>query len=445
MKKKVIISTFSIISILICISIFVFAITDNETTLVDGLITQGEFNDKGHLSRDESVKTDEFSLMYDNKDGSKSLYVFTSPVNFLTNGKYQLIDNTLIDSKDGYSFENKNNDIHTYYPNMKEKDSFLLKHNDKSINMQAIHNKQEVKKIKDKTVFNTKQEMVEYYSEKNISVSYYTTNLGIKCQIVIDKPAPNIDFDFNVSSELMLDSSNQNYFVYKDVTNKTGAILYQPSAVDKDGNILSKFSKISLLSSEKDISKMNISLKPNSNKKQYPITVEFTLNMYKGNQVDSSIQSSMPNSNKYLDNYLYAGKDSVLGEAESYVRFESNIMDDYILNNNIKSIFYNCYGVSKKQKKLDIYNCDAHWTSTKITWNTRRVFNKKLKDMVSRVPHSYSTDVTELVHSWPNDKVKKDCGFLIRSNEEQFEAFASADNGYMMPRLEITFNKGGMI
>lgn len=411
--------------------------------LIDGLIPASQFAKRGHIHTDASPAEngDPFSLVYENKDGTKSMYVFSSPVRFQDEkGNWALIDNTLTEAEQpGYLYKNQTSDIHTYYPDMQTEKAFLLQYSKHKIKIDAITDSRAPAKKQDATLFDTAQEMVEYYRTKDMAVKYYTTNLGLKCQVTLNRPVEAQKLFFAIESELTVNAQNEKYFVMRDEQGKTAALVYQPVAADKDGAVLpSQTARLALQSSAGSRQEYMLEFAPSADKSSYPLTVELTYNFYKGNQVDSSIQSAIPNSNQYLDNYLYAGSQQPEGQAESYVRFETDSMDEFIKNNHIQSAQYDFYGLSGKPQPMGLFQCDTHWTSTKITWNTRQIFDTKLSGIAAGRPHCRTADVTALVKQWPENAVLKDNGFLLRGEQGTWEAFASADNGYMSPRLIIT-------
>lgn len=446
MKRKIVISLIIVGSALFVIIGVIAGIMlhwgNRGINLIDGLIPESEFINNGHLSIDTDAKIDEFSLVYDNADGSKTLYVFSTPVQYFKDGKYHLIENTLMDSTNGYVYENKSNDIKTFYPDMKNQMELLLQYEEKEIFMQPLSNQEAPQKMCKNSVFGINQEMVQYYESEGIEISYYTTNLGIKCQIEIKEPINILDFDFNLSTQLNLDCSNQCYFLFRDEFNRVAGILYQPVILDKEGEVLAQESaKIALQSNSEECTKFHLSISPTAEKNQYPLKAEFTLNMYKGNQVDSSINSRNPNSNQYLANYLYIGSDQEHGEAESYIRFETDTINDYISQYDVQSIDYLFYGLNKEKSALSLYQCDEHWSSTKITWNTRQLFERELKNIESQIEIGYRVDVEDIVKQWPESPVLHDNGFMLKAKPFEWETVASADNGYMGPRLIIKFIK----
>ena len=57
-----------------------------------------------------------YTVGYPNRDGTYSLYIFSSPVQYPTGDGYAVIDNTVVASgKEGSAYENKANEIKAYF------------------------------------------------------------------------------------------------------------------------------------------------------------------------------------------------------------------------------------------------------------------------------------------------------------------------------------------
>lgn len=444
-KKRRIIGSCAAVALIGAVAAAILFMGSRETTgslLVDGLIPEPEYQAGGFTGRNTQVQTDAYSLVYDRADGRQSLFVFASPVQFQAeNGSWKLIDNTLVEATSPYLYQNNQNDIRIRYPDLKEETAFLLKYGSNTIHMGAIASGGTPKKQTGTTVFGAQQEMVRYSTDpkQGVSVSYYTTNLGLKCQMTFTKPVEQAQFSFTMDAGLSLDAACSRYFALRDADNRVAALLYQPVVIDGDGLLLQPdHAFLTLEQGENGQYRVTLQVNELDAGRRNPYTLEFTLHFYKGNQVDSTIRSTAPNENSYLDNLLIASDVQTYGQAESYVRFENHAVERFVSEHGMQSANYTFYGLAKEeQAALSLYRCDSHWSSTKITWNTRQVFDMRLSNVAAIGSHAYRADVTELVRQWPQSPVQKDLGFLLRAQAGQMEAFASGDNGAMAPRLEI--------
>lgn len=371
---------------------------------------------------DKDFSTDDYSLVFKNPDGSKTMYIYTHPVRFWgDDGQYHLIDNALVSSGDGW--QNTANEIRTTFG--AEALSASLRENDVTLFFPLAA--PELADIK--TILGNQQTAVQYRYD-GYTLSAYPTYLGIKCQVDLSKPMDEV-LTFATSTNLEIDTSNDMYIQFVDESFSTAALLYQPILRDADRQIFRLpqgfrhvDGKISLdLSALEEVT--------------YPLSLEFTLNMYQKKQADSSILSSKANDNQYLDNYLYAGHFDELGDAESLVRFETSLYKT-LKSKDIITAEYRFNGLTTQDNvALKWRECPRDWASTKITWNTRDSYDTPLNP-VAQNGNTFSCDVTELVKAWIDGVSNSHNGLQILGTEGGM-VFPSADNGYCSPMLVVRF------
>ena len=80
---------------------------------------------------DLSAYTSEYTNCIQNKDGTFSFYIYSSPVNCSIDGKLYAINNSIKKSNTNYAYENHTNDIKTYFPANLSSNICILKDNEK--------------------------------------------------------------------------------------------------------------------------------------------------------------------------------------------------------------------------------------------------------------------------------------------------------------------------
>lgn len=86
--------------------------------------------------QEESVRLSKYDSPYTigfkNEDGSNSLYIFDSPIQYESeNGRYEIIDNMLVESdQENQYFENKSNEIKTLLPKSLKNSFQVVRQND---------------------------------------------------------------------------------------------------------------------------------------------------------------------------------------------------------------------------------------------------------------------------------------------------------------------------
>jgi len=221
---------------------------------------------------------------------------------------------------------------------------------------------------------------------------------------------------------------------FQDESYVTAALLYQPTAKDAVGKTLRLRNAL-----QYDGENLRLDLSGLA-EVQYPVSIEFTLNMYKKKQADSCVMSGYPNSNQYLDNYLHVGRFDDLGNTESLLRFESSLYKTVAAEKVISAVYCFSGASSFPENDMQAFECDKEWASTKVTWNTRDKYPAALGAVVCR-ENEYSCDITPLLKKWIDGSGDSHFGFqLTAAAESEGVFFPSADNGYCSPYLVVEFH-----
>lgn len=379
----------------------------------------------GHTGIDPNYETDDYSLVYNNADGTKTMYVYTHPVRYMReDGNYQIIDNALVPSDFGW--QNKSNDIRSVFTQDKLSVSLF----DQSIQISFPKSEPALGYVK--TILGNKQEAIQY-PESGYTLSCYPTYLGTKIQLDMTKPLPApLQFGLDAGG-LIVDTDNAFYIDFQNEKFITAALIYQPIIKDGAGNIRRLLNALQYNDGKLDLDLTGLE------DLQYPLCIEFTLNMYKKKQADSSVMSGQPNTNQYLDDYLYVGYFDDLGEAESLIRFETSLYKSVQAAKVLSAEYQLNSMTTLNNTVLQIHECEKEWASTKVTWNTRDSYPSVIGD-VQYTDTTYYADITGLVKKWIDGNANSHFGFQITGNGGTDGAiFPSADNGYCSPRLVVRF------
>ncbi|MDR1409869.1 MAG: DNRLRE domain-containing protein [Oscillospiraceae bacterium] len=394
------------------------------------LITDAEFKTAGHTGFDINTYVDDYSLVYNNLDGTKTMYVFTHPINYQTkSGLLTLIDNELIYNEVDHSFSNKSSDI-VFSGRL---GNAGIQYDDKIISIKIpSENEPQMQEIQ--TLLGNRQEAIGYFINDNYTLYTFPTYLGMRIQLNISNKIPQDIFLPIDYSDYIIDDTNDFYVQFIDDNNDTKGLVYQPVIKDANGDIYRLLKGVSIESdklvlSQEALSKMNF---------VYPISLEFSINAYRKKQADSSILSGLPNDNQYLDNYLYVGENQQFSHSLSLIRFESSLYK-IIDASKIISATYTFSSINDKLVTVSAEQCDKEWASTKITWNTRDLFSNEIA-LSTNIEKKYELDITDLLKSWITGDADPHLGFQLSTKEKSTGLiFPSADNGYCSPRLIVTY------
>lgn len=168
------------------------------------IVSQAAIDEKQHVNRLWEQETDLNSIIFQNKDGTKTMYYFEEAVKYVDkNGKVKDKKNTISETASG-DFTNPNNDINTYFPKkLNQNKGVEVKFGEYSIEFapdikgnsgasrQTGHNKN-----------NDPTEFVEYPNvfDDGVSVRYTPTFDGYKEDIILYENTGKNAFSFKVNT-----------------------------------------------------------------------------------------------------------------------------------------------------------------------------------------------------------------------------------------------------
>lgn len=173
------------------------------------VLTKNELKSRGSVNRLRDQEMDLNSVIFQNKDGNKTYYYFSTPVKYKTgSGEIKDKSNKLYTTtREKYAYTNSNNDINVYFP-INIKDGVLLEHDDICISMaplsakgvdarQATAIKQSLKALNDETKDNI------YYNNvfgDNTAIRYSVNFEGYKEDIILYKNIGVNEFAFSLKT-----------------------------------------------------------------------------------------------------------------------------------------------------------------------------------------------------------------------------------------------------
>ena len=148
--------------------------------------------EKGHVSELSEYATD-VSIAYQNRDGTKTLYVYSSPIRFLdANDKFSLIDTRIKNIQDKTEYEDKyaytvaNNDIESFFPKSLNANCGIIvkKQNLYEFGICDDNNSMAVY-TKGRNFINEQKNYVKYkgYLEGALNLIAYPSSLGVNCEM----------------------------------------------------------------------------------------------------------------------------------------------------------------------------------------------------------------------------------------------------------------------
>lgn len=208
---------------------------------------------KGHVNRVEEQENNLNTVVYQNKDGSKTTYIFKNPVKYIDDegnirDKSNLINT--FESKD-YKYAVTDNIVKTYFPNQSTVGTKIDFHHFSIITTPISKNAALPTKVNDNTI------KYEGVFGDNTSVVYYTELNGIKEDIVLSKSIGQNEFRFDLSVSNLIPFESNGIWYLKDSEQK----------------IVASFGKIIVSDAEGKTIEGTMNIAPTTQKGKYVITI----------------------------------------------------------------------------------------------------------------------------------------------------------------------------
>ena len=402
-------------------------------------------------------KESPYTLCFENQDGTKSLYIFNSPVSYYReDDTLEIIDKALVSvtssemKKQGYMLEPKSCDIKSYFPKNLSKTPFLIQEEGNSLSFAPSSDfiSQNMERSAFKDVEGREPSAVVYKKEENIMLEYIPATSGIMVNIEIkEKPETNLlCFYIEKQESLSFSIQDSQYVLFQnkqDLTNK--AVIYTSFLQDAKGNV--GFGNEIKMTEEEDRWVYTIALDKaflEAPETQYPVSITPSFELYRNKMPDSSVFEKRPNTNAYLANYTVFGDDETFGDVQHYLRFRIN----YIFKSypqNVKSAAYvtPVLAGSEEMRSIEMKRLKELWSSTGATWNTRyqTYDSESVKELT--VPGRYEFNIFNFVKDSIRDDEWNTEGYgLAMTSEEDGNAvkvLATSDNTFYQPYVRIDF------
>ena len=366
--------------------------------------------------------------------------IYGEDIHYLKNGKYEEIDNTLIQDENGFS--NKSNSYKVHF-NKEIKNSIMrMESNGHFIDIKLKKTQNSLlKKLKQFSKFTDE---VKYENvQENIDLDYKVLSNKVKESIVL-KNKNNVPqkLSFYIDTDLTLTLDNNS--IYATDNNEIHFKIEEPFMIDSNNlenhNIYYELKKY-IMGYELDLI-LDLDWL-NSDEITYPVYIDPTITNsgVNNNVYDTYISSAEPNKNFNDKDFLKIGIEKSNGQNiinRALLKFdlpdlgtESQITNAYVRLIGYPSSVSNMY----VRKVVGVYRLNADWDESTATWNNMHdKFNEKLvtcfqgdrsatrydgeNDIL--VPHYTYVNITDLVQKWyvntPN------YGIMLKATPEEYDS-----------------------
>ena len=187
------------------------------------VISVKDIKEKEHANRLFAQETDDYSIVFQNKDGSKTMYYFDEPIKYTDENGTVCDKSTKLSEadKDGYAFVSAENDINVYMPEQLDSETgIIVKSDEYTIEMSPVDSdKADVSDIITETENKyDEHDIVEYTDVFGVdtTIEYSAQLNGVKENIILDRYNGKNEFSFDVDTNGLVLREEEGYFSIVD-------------------------------------------------------------------------------------------------------------------------------------------------------------------------------------------------------------------------------------
>ncbi len=452
MKKGII----SLLVILVLVAVLILAVNAmKEPVKSDAVaysLTKKQMLERHHIEQIFDY-TAENILVYRNNDNTKTVYIFSAPVensnnelaisengNYIGTGTYtsKLLPRSL-SSAEGIEIASGMNYINVY---------------------PVDDEKYASEKNKITNAFGQEKSDVVYKDMfgKGIDFTCCLTSFGINSEIILSKYTGKNIFKIKIKiPDLIPDTGSPDYILFKTAFEKgeVRSILYTSLVTDANG-MWSYANTVKLIEKDRTTNTYTVeytvdtAFLANKNTK-YPVKINQSIHIYKSKQPDTSAyEKTGDEAGHYLSPYMLLGDKTIKGEGWTFVRFETlnnlEINADKVVS--AKYVFHNLFD-RPNEVRIGAYAVTADWCSINTRWFNRPPFDANpIYSAAVKKKGDYNLDITALAKEMLKNKGVKDAkysvqnSFMIRCDTPGGNIILpSGDNGLFSPYLEIVLKE----
>lgn len=470
MKKKFILCAFICLLVITTITILFVVIYNNsfhETQIIlDSkylpLLSVDETKSKVKVL---SEYTTDSTVGYLNKDGTKSIYVYSSPVNYKKdNGLFATIDTRLKNTGEGnmrnlgYVYTVAESDCPSYFPNYlsEQKGIRLEGYNDLAVELSSPSDKKVPAVYQSyKNIIGNTATVVAYRDFDQTGSDLFCTpsTAGINLEMKLSKLADLSSCKFQLKvddNDVQIRLDDAGYLILYHFVNGEEDILgiLQPPILFQGDSLLSQtvFQPVRFQYQQKDEHLYELKFLLDSKLADYAdaaVTAYWCAEIRREKQPDSAIYSEKPDFNSYLLNYAVLGNSEAAGLGKMRMRFR--IAEPFKLTaDQIKRATYSTTILGNRLEENDaIVMCsnEEDWCSMQSKWSNP-IKEEGFGSAAVIKGNQLTLDLTDEVKKWCNDPSgnQEHYGITLKTshqNKGSFCTVATNDNLLCTIKTEI--------
>lgn len=437
------------------------------------VISVKDIKEKEHANRLFAQETDDYSIVFQNKDGSKTMYYFDEPVKYTDENGTVCDKSTKLSEadKDGYAFVSAENDINVYMPEQLDGETgIIVKSNEYTIEMSPVDSdKADVSDIIAETQNKYDEHDIVEYNDvfgKDTTIEYSAQLNGVKENIILDRYNGKNEFSFDVDTNGLSLKDEDGYFSIVDaekaeiVGTVSEVILFDSS---KGENTIVPQGYVTGYTAVKNADggyTITITLDNEwlKNEAVYPVTIDPTIKLStSGSGSSKTILDAPLYSKKSTTNFgsysigTVGYQDSTYGAGRLIVRFpglDSNATYKSLKANEIESAKLYMYegtgnsGTSTLQVRYSSQT--SGWAETKPTYANTSAGGSVMSTTKISKSGSYAFDFTKLAVNSKNSKKDIKQGIVITNtnvtDSSLRRSFYLSEYSSSKPRVVVEWN-----
>lgn len=416
---------------------------------------------RGHVARLKNEEPDMHSVVFRNSDGTKSMYMFASPVKYEdANGTVRDKRTTVAQTAAGYTMTD--NDVQTVFPSASANGALIAKA-DESVTLAPVSAASALAVMWGNTaVYNG-------VFGSNTMLCLTPLLSGMKSTVVLRTRGESSSFSFNINPNGLTASTNASGAVL--LTNEDGEAVFKLGnyiVSDSAGNVIEGEPVLTASSdgcytvtAEVDSDFLD------SENTVYPLAIEISITINTSSTIDDTVIYSEKEDRNYGSrNYHNVGYHSTTyGIGRMLVKFpglETNTTYLNLTPAQIRSAEFCMYTASNytasSNHLSDVYRLKENttWSESTVTWESFAQLIPSPDDLmqIESITTTRSGgakaifNLTGMLRLWLDESENRKCGLLIRSQKEGSSfacrdfcstEYADSHNGTYMPYLYFSY------
>ena len=436
------------------------------------IVSSENIQAKGHVNRLWEQENDLNTIVFQNRDGTKTAYHYSDPVKYTDkDGKVKDKKNKLSETANG-EYTNAENDINAYFPKKLHKNKGVeLRFDEYTIEMAPnINGSSEASRQTGHDKDSDPTEYVEYPNvfANGVSVRYTPSFGGYKEDIILNENVGKNRFEFKLTTNglSLVQAATGNYYLAEPLTGEYitalgNVVVYDHTGVESEG--YDHYYEVTTLAADEQylITVVVDEQYLESEDTEYPVYVDPTLTVMPQGEVEDAVIYSDDSETAY-SGLIKIGYDAAYGTGRGL--YNCSILkfpNDFILmyGNQISSATLNLYAQTQGSdrdaaKNLSLYEFHSDWSPSTVKWNNTNPNNYSTLVSSKSVTTGWTAfnilPVIEQFKSNPDYTVAFK-GLLLKADNEVYttwKKFVSTSYGPpksskepdLRPYIEITYN-----